>query len=238
MKFLLTVPKPDWANLVEEEFDLSVDGIKALLHADRTTIKNIPKKYTLGTEVKEYDEKTNQTYQFTFTQTWLTAFKTMDDYPDNFAKLQNQLMNILSIQTLCDESFALYQSWYFSGGKDRIDAMDRIKKFFEELNEKEVINFKKVIILILGCLIAERDIAKEQHMSQYTHFLFAPIFGEKPKFSQAIEPVINLYKVLLSIQDEKKLSTLFTDYSAAKEQKTDAADSEKKYEEIITFGRV
>lgn len=205
MKFTLDIPKPDWLRLVPREFDLSADAIKALLHSSREFIKNLPKKFGVDAQINLRDPKTNQSYEFVMNQAWLDACKALDDYPKNYELLQKQLTHLDKMKELCEEAFQLYQNRYFSGGSDRVAAINEIREFLQSTREKEEKNPQKSIKAALGCLISKRDEATEQHTSQLTYYVHF-FSSTKPKFVLDLEPVINVYKALLNVPHEKEFS--------------------------------
>jgi hypothetical protein len=203
MKITLTIPNPDWLHVTQKRFNFSADAIKALLHSSRNFIKILPKKFGVDSDLNVHDPKSNQTYRFVMNQEWLDACKALDDYPENYASLQKQLTNLDKIKELCEEAFDQYQSRYFSGGAERVEAITEIRTFLQRMREKEEKDSLKTVKAVLGCLISARDKATEQHTSQLTYYLHL-FSGTKPKFTLDLEPVINVYKALLDVPHEKE----------------------------------
>ncbi|MHB1946916.1 MAG: hypothetical protein ACYCQI_02230 [Gammaproteobacteria bacterium] len=196
-------------NFFYSECSFNFDAIRALYH-----FKKNPSMATLGllnnkagNFINIQDPITKHQYKFTYTDNWGLAALDISKY-DNFERLSKALNSFEAIKEFTLEKFSSLPA---NTANDNAEAMFQVEYALNLLSKAQgKLNNDQLIRVLLGCLITQKDRPTRTNPSFWSYRPIAYLFpSHQTIFVETIKPVIEFFKEVIGVTDEKELRIAF-----------------------------
>lgn len=212
MKIMFKLSSVYKTNYFSEVCSLNFDSARALYHYKKHP--SMTKLNLLSNKDKSViniqDPVTKHQYKFSYTDTWGLVAEDISKY-GNFERLTKALNSFAAIEEF---TFEKLNSLATSTINDNGAALFQIELTRSLLKKAEgKLSNDQIVRAWLGCLITQKDIPIRPDPSFWSYRPVAYFFpSHQTIFIEAIKPVIEFFKEVIGVQDEKELRLAFDQF--------------------------